>query len=341
MSGGSSVVSNQQTAQTMKLTVIALTLFTYAAFAATEETLNKTFTATAGGTLVVDVQFGSIDVTTNSTDEIAVDVWRKVTRKNKAEEAEYLNDYPVEFVQDNNTLTVRCKKSNTKNSWSIWGNGNRNEAKYTLRVPAKFNTKLNTSGGGISVTDLTGEVKAGTSGGGLKFARIHGPLNGNTSGGSIRVSDSEGEIQIGTSGGGIEVAGGSGSLKGKTSGGSVTVKAFSGPISVSTSGGGITIENATSKVEGSTSGGSINATLGSSLKEDIKLSTSGGGVTVKVAEGAAFNLDASTSGGGVTCDLPVTVQGKMERSRLKGPVNGGGPMVSLHTSGGGIHVKKL
>ena len=77
------------------------------------------------------------------------------------------------------------------------------------------------------------------------------------------------------------------------------------------------------------------------MKEDIKLSTSGGGVTVKVADGSAFNLDASTSGGGVSCDLPVTVQGKIERNRLKGPVNGGGPVVHLRTSGGGIHVKNL
>jgi len=326
----------------MKLTALALTFISCAAFAATEENLNKTFTATSGGTLVVEVNVGSIDVTTNATDEVAVEVWRKVSRKNKAEEAEYLREHPVEFSQDGNTVTVRCRRSDEKQrGWFNWGGGNRNEAKYTIRVPAQFSTKLNTAGGCINVNDLTGEVKANTSGGGLKFARIHGPLNGNTSGGGIRVSDTEGEIKIGTSGGGIEVTGGSGSLKGNTSGGPVTVKTFSGPVSVSTSGGGIIIENATGKVEGNTSGGGINVTLASTVKEEIKLSTSGGGVTVKVPEGAAFNLDASTSGGGVTCDLPVTVQGKIERNRLKGPVNGGGPDVYLRTSGGGIHVKKL
>jgi hypothetical protein len=325
----------------MKLTALALMLLSCAAFAATEENLNKTFPATAGGTLVVEVEFGSIDVTTNTTAEVAVDVWRKVGRKNKTDEADYLREHPVEFIHEGNTLTVRCKRSEATKGWFNWGSGNRNEAKYTIRVPAQFSVRLNTAGGGIAVSDLTGEVKAGTSGGGLKFTRIHGPLTGNTSGGSIRVADTEGEIKIGTSGGGIDVSGGSGSLSGHTSGGSVAVKTFNGPVSVSTSGGGITIENATGKVEGSTSGGGINATLASPVKEGIKLSTSGGGVTVKVPEGSAFNLDASTSGGGVTCDLPVTVQGKLERQRIVGTVNGGGPAVSLHTSGGGIHVKKL
>jgi len=326
----------------MKLTSIILILTCCAAFAVTEENISKNFKAASGGTVIVDVDFGSIDVTTNATDEVTVDVWRKISRKNKTAEADFLRAHPVKIVQDGNTVTVRCRHKQSNSGWFNWGGkGNRNEAKYTIRVPAQFTTKLNTAGGGISVSDLTGEVKAVTSGGGLKFTRIHGPLNGNTSGGAIRISDSEGEIKIGTSGGGIEVTGGSGLLKGHTSGGGVTVKTFSGPVSVSTSGGDITIENATGKIEGNTSGGGINATLASPITDGIKLSTSGGGVTLKVPEGAAFNLDASTSGGSVTCDLPVTVQGKMEYNRLKGSVNGGGPGVLLHTSGGGIHVKKL
>jgi len=38
--------------------------------------------------------------------------------------------------------------------------------------------------------------------------------------------------------------------------------------------------------------------------------------------------------------LPVTVTGKTEHSRLKGPVNGGGKPVYLRTSGGSIHIKR-
>ena len=63
-------------------------------------------------------------------------------------------------------------------------------------------------------------------------------------------------------------------------------------------------------------------------------------MTVKAPGNAVFDLDAETSGGGVTCDLPVTVQGKMEHDHLKGQVNGGGPLVVLRSSGGGIHVRK-
>ena len=325
----------------MKLTLLVLALTTCAALAATEEQTNKTFQVTSGGTLVVDVNFGSIDVSTNSTDAVAVNVWRKVTRGSAEQEQKFLMENPVVITQDGNTVTVRCRP-NLKESFHWFGGfGNRNEAKYSIQVPAQFNARLKTSGGGIAVSNLTGEVKADTSGGGLRFAQLHGSLNGDTSGGGIHVSDCQGPIKIHTSGGGIEVAGGSGSLDGDTSGGAITVKSFKGPVSMHTSGGGITMDNVAGQIKGDTSGGSILAVLLSPLPGDVSLYTSGGGVTVKVAGTTAFNLEAETSGGGVSCDLPVTVQGKPEHNRVKGPVNGGGPVVKLGTSGGGIHVEKL
>jgi hypothetical protein len=43
----------------------------------------------------------------------------------------------------------------------------------------------------------------------------------------------------------------------------------------------------------------------------------------------------------VSSDLSVDTEGKPSRGRLKGPVNGGGKPVVLHTSGGSIQVRKL
>ena len=325
----------------MKLIMLVLALTSCAALAATEEQTNKNFQVTSGGTLVVDVDFGSINVAANSTDAVVINVWRKVTRSSVDKEQKFLSENPVVFTQEGNTVTVRCHPAIKEKFHWFGGFQNRNEAKYTIQVPAQFNTRLNTSGGGIAASNLIGEVKADTSGGGLRFAQIQGPLTGDTSGGGIRVTDCGGPIKIHTSGGGIDVTGGSGSLDGDTSGGAIAVKNFKGPVSVETSGGGITIENVEGKVKGDTSGGSILAVLLSPLPGDVSLSTSGGGVTVKVPADVAFNLDAETSGGGVRCDLPVTVQGKPDNDRVKGPVNGGGPVLRLGSSGGTIHVQKL
>lgn len=322
----------------MKLTSTLVLISSLAALAATEEQLDRRFTVEPEGKLVVDVDFGSIDVTAQGTDEVVVEVWRKITRKNQADEEEFLQDHPVTFSQDGNTVTIRSRRKGA-GGWSSSGRS-RTEARYTVTVPAQFNAQLNTSGGGIAVSNLVGEVKANTSGGTLRFARVRGPLDGVTSGGGIRLSDCEGHLKIRTSGGGIDVSGGSGSLDGHTSGGSVALRRFQGDARVGTSGGGVTIENVVGQVEASTSGGSISAVLPSPVPGDVKLSTSAGGVTVVVPADAAFDLDASTSAGRVSSDLPVTVVGKTDRDHLTGTVNGGGKSVVLRSSAGSIRVRK-
>jgi len=79
-----------------------------AAQAATEEQINKRFTASPGGTVVVDVDFGSINVSTNAGSEVVVDVWRKVSRSSKSDEEKFLRDNPVKFDQEGGTVTIKC-----------------------------------------------------------------------------------------------------------------------------------------------------------------------------------------------------------------------------------------
>jgi hypothetical protein len=322
----------------MKSTLTVLMIGCLGALATTQDDASKQFSAQPGGKIIVDVDFGAIEVTTNNTNQVTVDVWRKVTRSSKEDEEAFLSESPITFTQDDNVVTV---SSHAKSKLKNWWQGNRRmEGKYTISVPSAFAAQLKTAGGNVTVNDLTGDVKADTSGGGFNFARLHGNLNAHTSGGSIRVNDCEGPLKVHTSGGGINVGGGSGSLEGETSGGSVTVRNFRGPAHVESSGGGLTLENVLGKVEGSTSGGSITAQFSSPPTDEVKLGTSGGGVTLRVPDSSAFDLDAATSGGTVQSELPVEGAGKPGRNHLKGPVNGGGKPVVLRTSGGSIHVKK-
>jgi Toastrack DUF4097 len=323
----------------MKLTLLLLFIVSAGAFASTEEKLSQRFAVQPGGTVVVDVEFGTIDISTNATSEVVVDVVRKIGRKKKADEAAYLRDHPVKFTQSGNTVKI---ESHGSQHWFSWGGrAIQNEATYTLHVPAQFSARLNTGGGDVEVADLTGEVKVGTGGGGLGFARLHGRLQGETGGGGVNARDCEGALTLRTGGGGVEVIGGAGSLDGTTGGGGVSVKNFQGPAHVSTGGGGVTVEKVQGAVDASTGGGSVHAVLPSELSDPVKLSTRGGGITVSAPKTAAFNLDARTEGGGVTTDLPVAVVGKMEEGCLVGPVNGGGKTVQLHSGGGDIHLKKL
>lgn len=323
----------------MKLIVFLWLTTSVAVLAATEEQLNRTFAVHPGGKVIVNVDFGAIEVKTNTTSEVTVDVWRKVTRSREADEEAFLRNSPVTFTQDGDTVTIRSQPKTRLRRTR--GFNHQTEGKYTLTVPAQVAARLTTAGGGISVEGLVGAVHANTSGGGLRFTHVLGPLTGTTSGGGIDVTDCEGEIKITTSGGGIRVTGGGGSLDGRTSGGGVSVKDFAGPARVGTSGGGITLINIAGAVDGVTSGGPINATLPAPLPGPVNLSTSGGGVTVKVPETSAFRLDAGTSAGSVILDFPITISGKIRPDRVNGVVNGGETLIRLRSSAGSIHLKKL
>jgi putative adhesin len=325
--------------KTVRWTPALLLAASAACFAATEEKLNQAFPARIDGLVIVDVDFGSITVDTNKSTEVTVEVWRKVSGRTRADEETFLRDNPVIFNREGATVTIRSRKPRANHDSGK--RVNQNDARYLIRVPARFNAQLNTSGGNIVVNDLNGEVKADTSGGSLAFARLRGPLRGGTAGGGIEVYDCQGQLRINTSGGGITVADGSGSLTGETSGGDVAVRNFRGPVRVETSGGGITVENVLGRLEGSTAGGAVSAVLPSPLAEAVTLSTSGGSVFVRVPGKAAFDLDARTSVGGVSSDFAVESDGKKDHDRLTGAVNGGGPSVRLRSGSGGIHISKL
>ena len=61
---------------------------------------------------------------------------------------------------------------------------------------------------------------------------------------------------------------------------------------------------------------------------------SDGGVEIEVPSETDIDLD--TPGGTVSCDLPITAQGGMSRSSLRGTIGSGGPRLTLRSSGGSI-----
>jgi DUF4097 and DUF4098 domain-containing protein YvlB len=308
--------------------------------ALTEEKIHKQFQAAHGGNLVVEVGFGAIQVKTNQGQQVVVDVVRKVTRAKKAQEEAFLKENPVLFSASEGIIRIESKGAGeTRQSFFSWNRNSRNEALYVISVPEQFNIELKTAGGGIEVKGTQGKLNARTAGGRLEFEAVQGPVDGRTAGGGVYAKGCEGDLKLRTSGGRIEVSGGSGSLEAVTSGGGIALHTFRGPAKVTTSGGAIRIHHVTGALEASTSGGSIEATL-SNLDAPVKLATSGGHVTVHVPENAAFDLDAQTSAGRVNSDLALSAEGKPERNRIAGKVNGGGKQVHLRTSGGGINVRK-
>jgi DUF4097 and DUF4098 domain-containing protein YvlB len=155
------------------------------------------------------------------------------------------------------------------------------------------------------------------------------------------VANVHGSANVRTSGGNLDCVDITGDVDGRTSGGRVYARSCHSRLQLQTSGGDITIEGFTgSDLHASSGGGSISADFVAAPKADSGLDTSGGNVTVRLPDNTAFNLDAHTDGGLVKTDLPVQVEGKRSGDKLKGTVNGGGPLLKLQTSGGDIEILK-
>lgn len=307
------------------------------AFALSEENVSQTLDGAPGGKLIVDVDFGTIDVSAGPDDKVSVTVHRKIDSDSDTQEKEYFASAPVQVTKEGNTFTVRARRANKEKNQNWSGRCNM-DARYTLRVPKSFNSELRTGGGTIMVAEITGTMSADTSGGKLKFTHLKGPTGATTSGGSIELSGCDGPLKVDTSGGRIEATEGSGSLEARTSGGSIVVRNFAGDAKVETSGGRLAFENVNGKIFGRTSGGSISAKLKSPVPGDVNLETSAGSIDLMVPPDAGLDIEAEASSGRVTSDLPFTGT-RTDRDSMKGKINGGGKSVVLRSGAGSIAIK--
>jgi hypothetical protein len=287
-----------------------------------ERTIDKTFTVQPGGTLRIETNGGGIKVEPGTGNTVAIQVKQRIDASTDAEADALLKNLTLTFDQQGNDVTAIAKyEGEHVSSWFHWGSWPPVQCEFTVTVPATYNVNLRTSGGGITVGDLTGKIETRTSGGGLHFGKITGTVDGHTSGGGIHLEACTGDVNLHTSGGGIHLGPVNGNAEVHTSGGPISIKEIAGTV------------------KGHTSGGGIDVAFAGPLKGDCDLSTSGGGITVRVDPKSDFDLDASTSGGGVSTKLPVTVQGEVGRSKLVGKVNAGGHRLKLHTSGGSIRIE--
>ncbi len=60
---------------------------------------------------------------------------------------------------------------------------------------------------------------------------------------------------------------------------------------------------------------------------------------VRLSKDVHVDLDASASGGGVRTNFVVAGDEERHAGQLRTSLNGGGPLLYLHTSGGGISIQ--
>ncbi|CAN5169552.1 hypothetical protein BH23BAC1_BH23BAC1_23000 [soil metagenome] len=289
----------------------------YALMDETKPYLIKEFNMGTSGKLKVKTSGGSINVVGQNGNTIKVEMYvRKANggffgKSSDSDIAKALESYDINISKDGNTVSAIAESK----GWS-WSSKNNMSISFTVYVPFEISSDLNTSGGSINLTDLRGDQKVHTSGGSINCKEVDGDLKAHTSGGSINVENYQGVLDA------------------TTSGGSIKLKNANGKLKVHTSGGGISLNEVSGSIDAGTSGGSINADI-KKLEASLSLKTSGGSINATVPAGQGVDLDLK--GSRVNTQL-MNFNGKTERDKIVGSMNGGGIPVKLSTSGGHVNL---
>ncbi len=170
-----------------------------------------------------------------------------------------------------------------------------------VKVPEKFNVRLKTMGGEISINNMNGNISGKTLGGNLILHNLEGSIELTTMGGDIKLTDSNLDGNVKTMGGDVLLENVKGGVRGSSMGGSVTRKNYeqSGSeqigdeVNVSSMGGDLEITSAPNGAKLSTMGGKIE--VGSANKY-VKAKTMGGDIKLDKVNGW---IEATTMGGDV------------------------------------------
>lgn len=230
------------------------------------------------------------------------------------------------------------------------------------RVEAK------TGAGGIQLDKISGVISVSSGGGNIEIGKVGNDVQASTEAGSIRLASAAGHVtaksgggnlNIGwakvmtlqTGAGSIQVTKCDGKIKAETAGGNIELNDIADTAEIETGGGSIHIGPVKGGVRAQTGAGAIMAKLASGGVPftDSKLETSMGDIIVYVPEGLGVNVRAAVEAarsygihsefGELKISSPSKGLGPHEYY-AEGSLNGGGPLLHVHTTAGNIEIKR-
>jgi DUF4097 and DUF4098 domain-containing protein YvlB len=277
--------------------------------------ISDSFAVKPGGTLTFDSDLASVEITTSETDTLRADFVREF-KVSTAQEADVLRKkLDVQMTKTGNDVKVTVRWSGDRHDREL----QKVHVSFRIAMPRKFNLDLRTVGS-ARIGDLEGTVKAVMRGGSVQFHDVAGPVTARTDGGSISIRDVGGDVEA------------------TSNGGSVSVGRANGKVMARANGGSVAIDEATDAIDAKAAGGSVAAYISKQPRSDSKLIAEAGNVELRLPESIAINVDAACSAGRLSSDF--SLNGHQDENRLKGTINGGGPLVMVRASAGNVYLRK-
>jgi DUF4097 and DUF4098 domain-containing protein YvlB len=175
---------------------------------------------------------------------------------------------------------------------------------------------------------------------------IHMPREGDltveTGDGSVEVDSLAGKVDIHTGDGHIKLDGAKGEIRLRTGDGHIEAHHLDGQLEAKSGDGHIRIEGRFDALNLNTGDGSIEARAlpGSRISSTWTVHTGDGSVDLTLPNDFQANLEAHTNDGRISLGFPVTVDGAISKSEVRGKINGGGSLLTVRTGDGSIRLMK-
>jgi DUF4097 and DUF4098 domain-containing protein YvlB len=299
----------------LAIVLVVLVASAFAAASTPQGTFEKTYQVS--GPVDLEVQTHSGDITVHSGPAGSVSIRGKIyvsdhwLRGNRQTDVSEIEQHPP-LRQDGNDIHI-----DYVNIRDI-------SVDYEITVPADTAVRAHTGSGDQIIEDVHGNADLQSGSGDLKLSRLTGEIRVQTGSGNVRAREIAGPMRGGTGSGDIEVE--------ETAAGDIDLHAGSGNITVRGIQGAFRAE-----------AGSGDITAEGTQTGAWDIHTGSGNVHVRLPADAAFDANLSTSSGTLDVGAPITmtVQGRVQEThkQIVGKVRGGGPLLTLHTGSGDIHIE--
>jgi len=118
--------------------------------------------------------------------------------------------------------------------------------------------------------------------------------------------------------------------------GGIDLSRLTGKIDVETTNGGIVAREVGGAIQASTTNGGVEVELTQVASGGVKLECVNGGIKLRLPSEAAATISASVANGGIDADGLKLETTDSSRRSLEARLNGGGPMIKIEGTNGGI-----
>jgi hypothetical protein len=277
------------------------------------EDVVKSYTVSGRANVRVDTNDGSVRVTTSDSKQVEFRVEYQGYELGKS--------LRIESHQDGDKVELTARLTG---HWGFsWGRNTRG-LHIEVRMPREGDLQVETGDGTVQAESINGTVNVHTGDGSVKANSLNGNIDLHTNDGSIAVDKLKGNIRL------------------RTGDGSIEARDIDGKVEADSGDGHIRLTGRFDALNVKTGDGSVDTRVlpGSKMASGWTIRTGDGSVDIVLPSEFQANIDATTGDGHISLGIPLTVEGTLGKSQIRGKMNGGGQPLMIHTGDGSIRLSK-